>query len=118
MLLQVFQDMETLLNEALEWYWQKELEKYIHLTADKREKSVPGEQNDRIRARAISLHLGLAVLERLLLYASCFKALLQRLPQITNSAKYGDPRVPLEEIYCQKYKRTKEEMVSLFLNRT
>ena len=47
--------METLLNEAMEWYWRKELERYIHLSADKREKSVPGEQSDWIRARAMSL---------------------------------------------------------------
>ena len=39
----MFEDLEILMNEALEWYWDRELEKFVALDASEQRKSEPGQ---------------------------------------------------------------------------
>jgi len=97
----MFEELEILINEALEWYWDRELEKYVALDASRQRKSLPG----------------LNVLENVLLYACCFRSLLQELPEIVSQVPSWDSRTPLSERYKQDYKRTKREIIQQLAQR-
>lgn len=106
----MLQDFEALMNEALEWYWQRELEKYIRLDAEKRSAAVPGHIPLKTSITHLS-HIGLAVLECLMLYACRFRSFLETLPQIAQEICHSDVRTPLTERYHQDYRLTKEDML-------
>lgn len=116
--IQMFQELEILMNEALEWYWNRELEKYVTLNESLQRKVVPGRPSHDVPSMSRMVNLGLSVLENVLLYACCFRPLLQKLPRIKIDTPSWDLTIPLSQRYKQEYRRTREALIQQLRRRS